>query len=122
MLERVGVLEEAWKEEDRGRSHFVSAAGASRKLRTIAIWDDAMSEGACPQPGISTSRAPGFTSSIVRATDRGKIPESSPRRSSTSHFTRYHASQRKTPGARGKGVSRRPIFGSKLSLIHISEP
>src|SRR5471032_1415414 len=113
VAKRAGIFEEAGKEEDGSCSHGALAAGSRRKSRTIAICDDAMSEGACPQPGISTRRAPGFTWTMVRATDSGKIPDFSPRRSRTSQLTRYHASHRNTPGARGKGVRRRVIFGLK---------
>ncbi len=53
-----------------------------------------------------------FASSIVAATDSGKMRECSPRRSSTGHFTRAQAPQKSRPELNGIVRITLAIFGS----------
>src|SRR5258705_12869484 len=111
--EGFGVLEEAGEEENGYWDHCAFVRRTPRKLPTAAICGSTMSEGTWPQSANSTSSAPGFTLSIVSATDTGKTSERSPRISNTGQRTRYHASHMKIPGESGSGCAIRAMRGSK---------
>ena len=76
--ESIGVLEGAGKEDEGTRQGMNS--------RTIAMWDSAINEGACPQPGISSTRSP-RTSIPADHAEANAWTSSKPRSSSKSSIT-----------------------------------